>query len=397
MSRSQLEGESIVQRVNGIVQVRPEIAGIEDYIPGESLEAFSARTGVPVDRLIKLNSNESPYPPSPRVARAFGAFENYNLYPDPDGRALTADISAYVGVAPEHIVLSSGSNELITKLWSAFLAPGESVLLCSPTFSLYTTATTLASATIVDAPRTDSYEIDVDAIRAALREDTKLIVLCSPNNPTGNLVARADVVALLDTGRIVVVDEAYIEFAGDEALAESPITLVPQYPNLVVLRTFSKWAGLAGLRLGYGAFPTWLTGHIRKLQLPFEVNLAAHIAAHETLADLPLMRARVATLMEERDRLFELLRAQPYLRAFPSKGNFILAELTDPRLTLAELRASMEAAGIILRYFRTPDLARHVRITVGTAEHTAALARVLTSVGARLAAPSEPAAVVSRR
>lgn len=397
MSRSQLEGESIVQRVNGIVQVRPEIAGIEDYIPGESLEAFSARTGVPVDRLIKLNSNESPYPPSPRVARAFGAFENYNLYPDPDGRALTADISAYVGVAPEHIVLSSGSNELITKLWSAFLAPGESVLLCSPTFSLYTTATTLASAKIVDAPRTDSYEIDVDAIRAALREDTKLIVLCSPNNPTGNLVARADVVALLDTGRIVVVDEAYIEFAGDEALAESPITLVPQYPNLVVLRTFSKWAGLAGLRLGYGAFPTWLTGHIRKLQLPFEVNLAAHIAAHETLADLPLMRARVATLMEERDRLFELLRAQPYLRAFPSKGNFILAELTDPRLTLAELRASMEAAGIILRYFRTPDLARHVRITVGTAEHTAALARVLTSVGARLAAPSEPAAVVSRR
>jgi histidinol-phosphate aminotransferase len=350
-----------------------------------------------VDRLIKLNSNESPYPPSPRVARAFGAFENYNLYPDPDGRALTADIAAYADIAPEHIVLSSGSNELITKLWSAFLAPGESVLLCSPTFSLYTTATTLANAKIVDAPRTDSYDIDADAIRAALRDDTKLIVLCSPNNPTGNLVARADVEALLDTGRIVVVDEAYIEFAGDEALAQSPITLVPQYQNLVVLRTFSKWAGLAGLRLGYGAFPTWLTGHIRKLQLPFEVNLAAHIAAHETLADLPLMRARVATLMEERDRLFELLRAQPYLRAFPSQGNFILAELTDPRLTLAELRASMEAAGIILRYFRTPDLARHVRITVGTAEHTAALARVLASVGGRLSAPSEPAAVVSRR
>ncbi|MGH2484437.1 MAG: histidinol-phosphate transaminase [Ktedonobacterales bacterium] len=379
-----------MQRVNGIVQVRPEIAGIEDYIPGESLEAFSARTGVPADRLIKLNSNESPYPPSPRVARAFGAFENYNLYPDPDGRALTADISAYVGVAPEHIVLSSGSNELITKLWSAFLTPGESVLLCSPTFSLYTTATTLANATIVDAPRTDDYDIDARAIRAALREDTKLIVLCSPNNPTGNLVARADVEALLDTGRIVVVDEAYIEFAGAEALAQSPITLVPQYQNLVVLRTFSKWAGLAGLRLGYGAFPTWLTTHIRKLQLPFEVNLAAHIAAHETLADLPLMRGRVATLLEERDRLFELLRAQPYLRAFPSKGNFILAELTDPRLTLADLRASMEAAGIILRYFRTPDLVRHVRITVGTAEHTAALARVLENIGARLVSAPDP-------
>ena len=386
-----------MQRVNGIVQVRPEIARIEDYIPGESLEAFSMRTGVPMDRLIKLNSNESPYPPSPRVARAFGAFEQYNLYPDPDGRALIADISAYVGIAPEHIVLSSGSNELITKLWSAFLEPGESVLLCSPTFALYTTATTLANAQIVDAPRTPTYDIDVAAIRAALRADTKLIVLCSPNNPTGNLVARQDVEALLDTGRIVVVDEAYIEFAGEDALAESPIALVPRYENLVVLRTFSKWAGLAGLRLGYGAFPTWLTGHIRKLQLPFEVNLAAHIAAHETLADLPLMRERVATLMAERDRLFELLSGQPYLRAFPSKGNFILVELTDPRLTLADLRASMEAAGIILRYFRTPDLSRHVRITVGDAEHTAALARVLESVAARLATSSTPAIAAGLR
>lgn len=397
VSRSRLEGESIVQRVNGIVQVRPEIAGIEDYIPGESLDAFSMRTGVPVDRLIKLNSNESPYPPSPRVAKAFGAFENYNLYPDPDGRALIADISAYVGVAPEHIVLSSGSNELITKLWSAFLAPGESVLLCSPTFSLYTTATTLANATIVDAPRTSSYEIDVHAIRSALREDTKLIVLCSPNNPTGNLVSRADVEALLDTGRIIVVDEAYIEFAGDEAMADSPISLVPQYENLVVLRTFSKWAGLAGLRLGYGAFPTWLTGHIRKLQLPFEVNLAAHIAAHETLADLPLMRERVAALMAERDRLFELLSAQPYLRAYPSRGNFILSELTDARLSLSDLRASMEAAGIILRYFRTPDLARHVRITVGAAEHTDALARVLEAIAARLVTSQAPMAAASAR
>lgn len=386
-----------MQRVNGIVQVRPEIARIEDYIPGESLDAFSMRTGVPVDRLIKLNSNESPYPPSPRVAQAFGAFENYNLYPDPDGRALIADISAYVGVAPEHIVLSSGSNELITKLWSAFLAPGESVLLCSPTFSLYTTATTLANATTVDVPRTPSYDIDVHAIRAALRDDTKLIVLCSPNNPTGNLVARADVEALLDTGRIVVVDEAYIEFAGEQAMADSPIALVPHYENLVVLRTFSKWAGLAGLRLGYGAFPTWLTGHIRKLQLPFEVNLAAHIAAHETLADLPLMRERVATLMAERDRLFELLSAQSYLRAYPSTGNFILAELTDPRLSLAELRASMEAAGIILRYFRTPDLARHVRITVGVAEHTDALARVLDEISKGLSATQTPVVAASAR
>jgi histidinol-phosphate aminotransferase len=379
------------------VHVRPEIANIQDYVPGESLEAFSARTGVPVDRLIKLNSNESPYPPSPRVARALGSYTSYNLYPDPDGRALIAALAEYTGLAPEHLVLSSGSNELITKLWSAFLSPGDGVLISPPTFTLYTTATTLAGGTLFSVPRRDGYALDPPAIRAALRDDTKLIVLCSPNNPTGNLVARADVEALLDTGRIVVVDEAYIEFAGDDALANSPISLVAHHPNLVVLRTFSKWAGLAGLRLGYGAFPSWLVGHIRKLQLPFEVNLAAHIAAHETLADLPLMRERIAELIAERERLFAVLAAQPYLRAYPSRGNFILAELTDPTLALVDLRASMEASGILLRYFRTPDLARHVRVTVGTAEHTQAVARVLDDISARLRTGQAASVAVSVR
>lgn len=383
--------------VNVSQLIRPEIARVEEYVPGESLEAFSVRTGVPVERLIKLNSNESPYLPSPRVARALGDFSQYNLYPDPDGRALIADLAAYVNVAPAHIVLSNGSNELITKLWSVFLSPGESVLTSPPTFSLYTTATTLAGAEMIDVPRRDGYALDIPAIRAALRDDTKLIILCSPNNPTGNLVSRADVEALLETGRIVVVDEAYVEFAGDDALAESPISMVPHHDNLVVLRTFSKWAGLAGLRLGYGIFPTWLVPHVRKLQLPFEVNLAAHIAARETLADLPLLRERIAELVVEREHLYALLCTQPYLRAFPSRGNFLLAEITDPRLTVAEFRSRMEAAGIILRYFRTPDLARHVRLTVGTAEHTAALARVLAELGQQLGvAVAEPASIAVR-
>jgi histidinol-phosphate aminotransferase len=376
-----------VERVNARVQIRPEVARVEAYIPGESLDAFSARTGVPVERLVKLNSNESPYPPTPRVAAALGAFQQYNLYPDPDAHALITDLAIYLGVEHEHLVLGNGSNELIADIWRVFLGPGDSVITCPPTFSLYTTATTLAGAELIPVPRRDGYELDVPAVVAALRENTKLIVLCSPNNPTGNLVTRADLDALLATGRIVVVDEAYIEFAGEEALAASPVQRVPEYDNLVVLRTFSKWAGLAGLRLGYGAFPSWLVPHMRKLQLPFEVNLAAHLAAHATLADLLLLRECIAGLIAERERLFHLLSAQPYLRAFPSHGNFILCELTDPRLALADLRTHMEAQGLLLRYFRTSDLSRHVRITVGTSAHTDLLASVLAEIGAHLAAP----------
>jgi histidinol-phosphate aminotransferase len=379
-----------VERGNRRPSIRPEIARVEEYVPGESLDAFSARTGVPVERLIKLNSNESPYPPSPRVAAALGTFTAYNLYPDPDGRVLSGDLARYTGVDPRHLVLSNGSNELIAQLWRVFLGPGDSVLTCSPTFSLYTTATTLAGAELIAVPRRDDYEIDLSAVLAALRDDTRVIVLCSPNNPTGNLLARADLDVLLATGRLVVVDEAYVEFASDDALADSPIQRVPDHDNLVVLRTFSKWAGLAGLRLGYGAFPTWIAPHVRKLQLPFEVNLAAHIAARETLADLPYLRRRIAELVAERDRLYAILADQPYLRAFPSHGNFMLAEITDPRLSVAAFRAHMESAGIILRYFRTPDLARHVRLTVGTAANSDALARVLAGLRDDLGVSSVP-------
>lgn len=383
-----------MERGNRRPSIRPEIARVEEYVPGESLDAFIARTGVPVERLIKLNSNESPYPPSPRVAAALGAFTAYNLYPDPDGRALTEDLAGYTGVDSRHLVLSNGSNELIAQLWRVFLGPGDSVLTCTPTFSLYTTATTLAGAELIAVPRRDDHAIDLPAVLAALRDDTKVIVLCSPNNPTGNLLARDDLDALLATGRLVVVDEAYVEFAGDDALAHSPIHRVPDHDNLVVLRTFSKWAGLAGVRLGYGAFPTWIVPHVRKLQLPFEVNLAAHIAARETLADLPYLRRRIAELVAERERLYTILTEQPYLCAFPSRGNFLLAEITDPRLSVAELRARMESAGIILRYFRTPDLARHVRLTIGTAADTDALARVLADLRDHLRVASVATATV---
>jgi histidinol-phosphate aminotransferase len=373
-----------VQRVTTRVQVRPEIARVEAYIPGESLDAFSARTGVSIDRLIKLNSNESPYPASPRVAEALGRFTSYNLYPDPDATALHAALAKYVEIDHQYILSSNGSNELINVLWHAFLGPGDSVVTSPPTFSLYTTATTLAGGEIIMAPRRENFDLDVAATIAALRDDTKLIMVCSPNNPTGNYVPRADIEALLETGRIVVVDEAYIEFAGDEALTDSPISLVPERENLVVLRTLSKWAGLAGMRLGYGAFPTWLVPHVRKLQLPFEVNLAAHIAAHETLADLPFLKDRIQKIVDEREHLFQTLSTYSFLRAFPSRGNFVLVEITDSRLKLADLRQRLEANGIIIRYFRTPDLARHARITVGTPEHTAAIAQVLTELGQEL-------------
>ena len=186
------------------VSVRPELESMSAYLPGESLVAFSARTGIPVHHIIKLNSNESPYGPVPSVIKALGDCKNYNHYPDSDAITLRAALSDYTGLDGSHIVLSHGSNELINLLWHIFLSVGDTILCCPPTFSLYTTVTSFCGASVIEVPRTSDFEIDVEDVLAALTPSTKLIVICSPNNPTGNPIAESDVLALLESGRIVV-------------------------------------------------------------------------------------------------------------------------------------------------------------------------------------------------
>ncbi|GAC1350542.1 MAG: histidinol-phosphate transaminase [Ktedonobacteraceae bacterium] len=358
------------------VHVRPELDRMAEYVPGESPEAFSLRTGISTDGLIKLNSNESPYGPAPSVLHALQNHTWYNNYPDTNSTALRAALSAYTGLPERYIMLGHGSMELISLLWHIFLAVGDNIICCPPTFSLYTSVTTLCGAYVLEVPRTPDYEVDVDAVLAALTPETKMIILCSPNNPTGNPIAEADVLALLETGRIVVVDEAYVEFSDQpRGLAH----LVPEYRNLIVLRTFSKWAGLAGLRIGYGLFPEWIAGYMHRAQCPFEVNVAGHIAAIETLNELDYVLGNVRKIVEERDRLYQLLARQAYLEPVPSQGNFILVRVSE-EVSLQQVRNTVESHGILLRYFNHPYLSNFLRVTVGLPEHTDKLRCALAKV-----------------
>ena len=359
------------------VHVRPELDRMASYIPGESLETFSARTGIPIQNLVKLNSNESPYGPPPQVLTALSSHESYNNYPDSDSTLLKKALSEYTGVDSRHIVVSHGSNELINLLWHIFLSVGDNILCCPPTFSLYTFITTFCGAYVLEVPRTLEYEVDVAGVLAALTPETKMIVLCSPNNPTGNPICEQDVLTLLETGRIVVVDEAYVEFSHNRhGLAH----LVPEHRNLVVMRTFSKWAGLAGLRIGYGIFPEWIVAYMRRAQCPFEVNVAGHIAAIETLKYLDYTLANVRHIVNERERLFEVIAQQPYLEPVPSQGNFILSRVLDEEVKMERVRDVVESHGLLLRYFNHPYLHNFLRVTVGLPEHTDRLERALAEV-----------------
>ena len=359
------------------VSVRPELESMAEYMPGESLEAFSTRTGIPLNCILKLNSNESPYSPLPSVIKALGDCKNYNNYPDSNATILRSALSAYTGLEGSHIVLSHGSNELINLLWHIFLSVDDNIVCCPPTFSLYTSITSFCGASVIEVPRSSGYEIDVEQVLADLTPSTKMIVICSPNNPTGNPIAESDVLALLESGRIVVIDEAYVEFS------EQPggfAHLVPHYPNLVVLRSFSKWAGLAGLRIGYGLFPEWIANYMLRAQCPFEVNVAGHIAAIETLAHLECVLANVQHIVQERGRLFDMLNSQSYLTAYPSQGNFILACVDDQYVKIERVRTIVEEHGIMLRYFQKPSMHNFLRVTVGLPEHTAKLAEALASI-----------------
>ncbi|HZR43170.1 MAG TPA: histidinol-phosphate transaminase [Ktedonobacteraceae bacterium] len=348
-----------------------------EYLPGESLEAFSARTGIPADQLIKLNSNESPYGPAPQVLQALSDHKNYNNYPDTNSTALRNALAAYTGIDSRFILVSHGSNELINTLWHIFLSVGDNIICCPPTFSLYTTITTFCGAYVLEVPRTEDYEIDVEAILHMLTPETKMIVLCSPNNPTGNPISEQDVLALLETGRIVMVDEAYVEFADrPKGLAH----LVPEHRNLIVMRTFSKWAGLAGLRIGYGLFPEWIVSYMRRAQCPFEVNVAGHIAAIETLKHLNYTLDKVHRIIEERGRLFKRLSSIPYLDPIPSQGNFILTRVLEEEVKIEQIRGAAEAYGLLLRYFHHPYLSNFLRITVGLPEHTDLLTHALKTI-----------------
>ncbi|HRP86952.1 MAG TPA: histidinol-phosphate transaminase [Gammaproteobacteria bacterium] len=351
--------------------LRPELRDFSAY------HAASPRRGV-----IRLHANESSW-----RADWDDTDDGLNRYPDPRPAALVNALGGLYGVAPGAILVTRGSDDAIDLLVRAFCRAGrDAVLVCPPTFGMYAVAARLQGADVMEVPLQRNFEPDTAAIAAAARgrEGVKLVFLCSPNNPTGNTIAPTAVDTLcraLDGHSMVVVDEAYVEFAGDEGFAG----LLEAHANLVLLRTLSKAWGLAGARVGCLLGDPELVAILRALAPPYPLPSLATEAALRRLqpAELAAARRRTAGVVRRREALAEALRTLSAVqRVWPSEGNFLLARFNDAAAALA----ACESAGVLVRDFsRQPRLEGCLRITVGTAVENRRLLAALGRVAARSA------------
>ena len=360
--------------------LRPEIADMEAYTPIQPFEVLSERLGIPAERIVKLDANENPYGPLPAVTEALAEYNYYHIYPDPQQTELRAGLSKFVGVPAEHILPSHGADELLDYLCRLLLQPGDAIINCPPTFGMYSFDAGLAGAQVIEVARQADYALDVAQILAlgewrvevagpaALRYlqggRPKILFLTSPNNPSGNWLPDDELRQLLALPLLVVLDEAYVEFADYPSRAD----WVLQYDNLVVLRTFSKAAGIAGLRLGYGICPLWLMAALWKFKQPYNVNVAAAVAGIASLRHVEQIMAVVETLKAERRRLFAALQTIPYLQPQPSQANFILCKVVGRNAR--ELKGALEQQGILVRYYNKTGLDNCIRISVGRPDQT---------------------------
>jgi histidinol-phosphate aminotransferase len=351
------------------------ILDIQPYQPGKPVEELERELGIV--SAVKLASNESPFPPSDKVLMAVrGALVGLNRYPDGSGHYLRQALAQHHKVTPESIVLGNGSNELIELLARTFVRPGEEVVIPNPSFVVYSSIVQAVGGTRVVVSLKD-HRIDLPRMRRAITPLTKMVFVANPNNPTGTIVTADEVEQFLDKVPdhvIVVFDEAYYDFAEG---ADFPDALghLRHGKRVVVLRTFSKMAGLAGLRVGYAVADPDCVALMNRIRQPFNVNTLAQVAALAALQDEAHVR-RTVGIAREGVRQLSTALAGLGVKCVPSRANFVMVELPNA----VQIYEKLLKLGMIVRPLASFGLDRALRITVGTAEENARLVESLRTV-----------------
>ncbi len=338
--------------------IRKDILKMAIYSPAPYLLDLKEKYKCSEDDIIKVDQGENPYG-SPNVVRSalIRAKNIFNRYPDPEYKKLRHAISKYVGMGTEHIIVGSGSDELLDLVLRMVIEEGDEIINCPPTYGMYPMIIGLNKGKNVCIQRNADYTLRIEEILKNINTKTKAILICSPNNPTGNMVTEYEIRELLNTEKLIVVDEAYFEFSN-----KTFIPLCKEYNNLIVLRSLSKWAGLAGLRLGYGIMSPVFINEIMKIKLPFNVNLSAEIGGIAALNDFHSIMNKIKKIVSERERIYNLLTKLPSLTVYPSEANFLFIKIDG---NLSEMRNYLEQNLIFLRYYQEEN---SLRLTIGKPE-----------------------------
>ncbi|GAA0444049.1 histidinol-phosphate transaminase [Acrocarpospora corrugata] len=327
--------------------------------------------------LARMMSNECPIPPSPAVLRAVAdAMAVGHLYPY-SGQDLRAAVAAHCGAPVESVVLGNGSTEILDVLTRVLTGPGDETIIPTPTYAFFETQSRLCGSTPVFVPLTEAWELDVDAVLRAITPRTKIIFLCSPNNPTGKGWTVEQVERLAATGIPVIIDQAYLECGYGQSFAH----LVADHPNLVTTRTMSKGFGLAALRVGYAIADPWLADVVERVRIPFSVSLMAIWGCLAAFAEPDELERRRRHISGEADRLYKGLQAMDGVTAYPSEGNFVLADISGTGREVLPVVDAVLSQRILIRAMSAHRLrGSHLRVTVGTEEQNDRFLDILPAI-----------------
>lgn len=353
---------------------RPDIYAMKPY--------SSARTEGSQDASIFLDANENPYPPFPATEDTHG----FNRYPEPQPQHLIARFAELYQVDQEEIFLSRGADEAIDLLLRAFCeAKVDGILVTPPTFVMYETAAEIQGAFVTRVPLTEDFQLDVEEMLVAITPETKLVFVCSPNNPTSNSMRRNDIIRLADAlfGRaLVVVDHLYVDYSDERPLSDD----IPAHPNIVVLRSVSKEYSLAGERVGITVAHPEVIRILNRIMAPYPLPVSAIRSVSEAISTegIEYGRENIRRILADRARVeMELWEMESVDRIFPSDANFLLIQTTDPKL----LTQMMEAEGIKVRD-RSSEVPNAVRISIGTSDENARMLEVFAFYNQKVCEPT---------
>lgn len=332
------------------------------YVADETLGSIARRIAVKPSQIVKLNSNENFFIPKKALVKLLKeVIEEHDprIYPQDEEFKVKEAIGKYLGISPEHVVVGNGSDQLIGLITQLFLRSGDEAILVTPTFFMYRHSIGLQGARAIDVPLRRDFSLDVEQILAKATPKTRILFVCSPNNPTANQFEMEEILALIESFQgLVVVDEAYVEFA-----KYSVTHLIKDFENLIVLRTFSKAFGMASLRLGYAVSNTVITSALERVQLPYSVSAITLRMGLKLLENFNLVTVGIERLKQERERLIKRLNEIDEVKAFASQTNFVLFQTGRPSKDVHRLLLKQ---GILVKHLgRVLYFDNCLRTTVG--------------------------------